>query len=69
LSYNKADKEVARAIGAHLTLTGSDVWFDEWEFKQVTPYPESSTMDSLRLTPSYSSGLRTQVDRIGFDKN
>lgn len=30
LSYNKADIEVARLIGAHLTLAGIDVWFDEW---------------------------------------
>jgi hypothetical protein len=30
LSHNKADKPVARNIGAHLTLVGMDVWFDEW---------------------------------------
>jgi hypothetical protein len=33
LSHNKADKPVARNVGAHLTLVGMDVWFDEWELQ------------------------------------
>lgn len=39
LSYNKADKEVARAIGAHMTLTGIEVWFDEWEIQAGDSIP------------------------------
>ena len=31
LSYNKADVAVARSVGAHLSLAGVDVWFDEWK--------------------------------------
>ena len=32
LSYNKANVAVARSVGAHLSLAGAYVWFDEWEF-------------------------------------
>lgn len=39
LSHNKADKEVARSIGAHLVLTGIDVWFDEWEIRAGDSIP------------------------------
>jgi hypothetical protein len=39
LSHNKADKEVARSIGAHLVLTGIDVWFDEWEIQAGDSIP------------------------------
>jgi hypothetical protein len=39
LSHNKADKEVARAIGAHMTLSGIDVWFDEWEIQAGDSIP------------------------------
>jgi hypothetical protein len=39
LSHNKADKEVARAIGAHMTLSGMDVWFDEWEIRAGDSIP------------------------------
>lgn len=39
LSHNKADKEVARSIGAHMTLTGLDVWFDEWEIQAGDSIP------------------------------
>ena len=33
LSYNKANVVVARSVGAHLSLAGVEVWFDEWEIK------------------------------------
>jgi hypothetical protein len=39
LSHNKADKELARAIGAHLTLSGIEVWFDEWEIQAGDSIP------------------------------
>jgi hypothetical protein len=39
LSHNKADKEAARAIGAHMTLAGIDVWFDEWEIQAGDSIP------------------------------
>jgi len=39
LSYNKADVEVARNVGAHLTLAGVDVWFDEWKIKAGDSIP------------------------------
>jgi hypothetical protein len=39
LSHNKADKEVARSIGAHLALSGIDVWFDEWEIRAGDSIP------------------------------
>jgi len=39
LSHNKADKEVARSIGAHLILTGIDVWFDDWEIQAGDSIP------------------------------
>ena len=39
LSYNKADKEIARSVGAHITLNGMDVWFDEWEIQAGDSIP------------------------------
>ena len=39
LSHNKADVEVARTIGAHLSLAGLDVWFDEWVIKAGDSIP------------------------------
>ena len=39
LSYNKADKETARSIGAHMVLSGIDVWFDEWEIQAGDSIP------------------------------
>jgi predicted RNA-binding Zn-ribbon protein involved in translation (DUF1610 family) len=39
LSYNKADKEVARSIGAHLTLSNIGVWLDEWEIQAGDSIP------------------------------
>jgi hypothetical protein len=39
LSDNKADKAVARNIGAHLTLVWMDVWFDEWEIQAGDSIP------------------------------
>jgi hypothetical protein len=39
VSYNKADKEVARSIGAHLSLSGIEVWFDEWEIQAGDSIP------------------------------
>lgn len=39
LSHNKADKPEARNIGAHLTLVGIDVWFDEWELQAGDSIP------------------------------
>jgi len=39
LSYNKADKDVARTIGAQLKLSGADVWFDEWEIRAGDSIP------------------------------
>jgi hypothetical protein len=39
LSYNKADKEVARSIGAQMFLSGIEVWFDEWEIQAGDSIP------------------------------
>jgi len=39
LSHNKADKSTARAIGAHLTLSSLDVWFDDWEIRAGDSIP------------------------------
>lgn len=39
LSHNKADKSIARAIGAHLTLSSLDVWFDDWEIRAGDSIP------------------------------
>jgi hypothetical protein len=39
LRHNKADKALARNIGAHLTLVGMDVWFDEWELQAGDSIP------------------------------
>jgi len=39
LSYNKANVEIARSVGAHLQLAGLDVWFDEWEIKAGDSIP------------------------------
>ncbi len=39
LSYNKADKELARSISAHMALTGIEPWFDEWEIQAGDSIP------------------------------
>ena len=39
LSYNAADVAVARSGGAHLTLAGVEVWFDEWRIKAGDSIP------------------------------
>ena len=39
LSHNKADKEVARALGGYLVLAGADVWFDDWEIRAGDSIP------------------------------
>lgn len=39
LSHNKADREVARDIGAHMALSGIDVWFGEWEIQAGDSIP------------------------------
>lgn len=39
LSHNKADKAVARLLGAHLVLAGVDPWFDEWEIQAGDSIP------------------------------
>ena len=39
LSYNSADKGLARKIGAHLVIVGVDVWFDEWEIQAGDSVP------------------------------
>ena len=39
LSYNKADQGLARSVGAHMVLSGLDVWFDEWEIQAGDSIP------------------------------
>ena len=39
LSYNDADVAIARSVGAHLTLAGVEVWFDEWRIKAGDSIP------------------------------
>jgi hypothetical protein len=39
LSHNRADKEVARALGGYLFLAGADVWLDEWEIRAGDSIP------------------------------
>ena len=33
LSYNQADKQVARTLGQNLLMRGVDIWFDEWTIR------------------------------------
>ena len=40
LSYNKANVTVARSVGAHLSLAGVEVWFDEWKISAGDSIPE-----------------------------
>lgn len=39
LSHNHADKELARQLGAQLTLVGAFVWFDDWEVRAGDSIP------------------------------
>jgi TIR domain len=39
LSYNKVNTDIARSVGAHITLNGMDVWFDEWEIQAGDSIP------------------------------
>jgi len=39
ISHNKADKAIARAVGAQLLLLGVDVWFDEWSIEPGDSIP------------------------------
>jgi hypothetical protein len=39
LSYNRADREVARRVGAQLRLVSADVWLDEWEIRAGDSIP------------------------------
>lgn len=39
LSYNHADRDVARGLGAHLKLAGADVWIDDWEIRAGDSIP------------------------------
>ncbi|MHA1368997.1 MAG: TIR domain-containing protein [Promethearchaeota archaeon] len=43
ISYNKADKDVAREIALFLTSENIDVWFDEWEVSAGDPIIEQIT--------------------------
>ena len=45
LSYNKANVTVARSVGAHLSLAGVEVWFDEWKISAGDSIPVVSTRD------------------------
>ncbi len=51
LSHNAADKELARSVGAHMTLSGVEVWFDEREIQaaphRVFSVDERSTYSGL----------------------
>ena len=69
VSYNKSDKGVARSIGAHMSLVGIDVWFDEWEVQAGDSIPGKlneglANFDAFVLV--WSAQL---VDRGGSDKN
>jgi len=39
LSYNKADREIARRLGVQLILAGADLWFDQWEIRAGDSIP------------------------------
>ena len=39
LSHNRADKGIARSLGAQLQLAGASVWFDEWELRAGDSIP------------------------------
>jgi hypothetical protein len=39
LSHNRQDKDIARGLGAQLTLAGAYVWFDEWEVRAGDSIP------------------------------
>src|ERR1700754_3571542 len=39
LSHNRADKGIARRLGAQLRLVGADVWLDEWQIRAGDSIP------------------------------
>lgn len=60
LSYNKADRELARALAAQLKLAGADVWIDEWEVRAGDSIPGKlnealTTFDTFVLVWSESA--------------
>lgn len=65
LSYNKADNEVARSIGAHMVLAGIDVWFDEWEIQAGDSIPGKLNVKGVKSALG-SSGSRRAGRPIYF---
>lgn len=39
LSHNRADKQLARRLGAQLNLAGAYIWFDDWEVRAGDSIP------------------------------
>ena len=72
LSYNAGDVAVARSDGAHLTLAGVEVWFDEWRIKAGDSIPGRLNEglegfdDSMPLS---SCGLHKHLAQRGFGRN
>ena len=68
LSHNMANKQVARSVGAHLTLSGIDVWFDEWEILAGDSIPIQRGFFSKLLDVVVPCAERTQRTRLGHEQ-
>jgi TIR domain-containing protein len=69
LSHNRADREVARSIGAHRVLTGIDVWFDEWEIQAGDSIP-GKLNEGLAAFDAFVPVLSAKpTGRTGFGMN
>ena len=69
LSHNKADKEIARSIGAHLALAGIDLWFDEWEIQAGDLIPGKLNEALAAFDAFVLMWTVTPVGRTGFGTN
>ena len=69
LSHNIADKDVARSLGAHMTLTGIDVWFDEWEIQAGDSVPGKLNKGSAHSIRLWCCGPPMRTDQTGCDRS
>jgi TIR domain len=71
LSHNRADKDVARRLGAQMRLSGADVWFDEWAIRAGDSIPGKmnealAVVDTVVLLRS-SDANRSEWVRAEFE--
>jgi hypothetical protein len=62
LSHNRADKDVARRLGAQMRLAGADVWFDEWEIRAGDSIP-GKVKDALAVVDTVVLLWSADADR------